>query len=214
MKNTKEYENIFFNFLLKGNRFECWKTMKEFRKSDTSIMVLYEEIFRNSLYRIGYMWERNEITVAVEHMSTAITQGLMYELTPEIMTLDRKDKKVVISCVENDEHQVGGKMVSDIFDENGWDTYYLGASTPIIDLIEFCDEVKPDLIGLSLSFYSNLRYLFKEIAAIRKVTNIPIIIGGQALINVGVEISRKFKDVYYLENLHDVENYISCIGCV
>lgn len=70
----------------------------------------------------------------------------MYELFSEIMTLERKDKKIVILCVENDEHLVGGNMVADIFEENGWDTFYLGANTPINELVKFCDEVKPDLI--------------------------------------------------------------------
>jgi len=208
MENVKKYEDEFFNFLIKGNRYECWKVMREFRKLNSSIMVLYEEVFKKSLYRIGLMWETGEVSVAVEHMATSITLGLMYELSPEIMGLDRKNKKLVISCVENENHQVGGKMVADIFEGKGWDTFYLGADTPMDELVKFCDEVKPDLIGLSLSIYSNLKFLIDEIATIRATTNIPIIIGGQALYNVGLEISRNLDNVAYLENLSDVENYI------
>ena len=40
---------------------------------------------------------------------------------------------------------------------------YLGANTPMDELSRFCDLVKPNLIGLSLSVYSNLHFLLKEI---------------------------------------------------
>ena len=74
-EDLKKYEDTFFNSLLEGNRLECQKVMEEFRKSNSSIIVLYEEIFKKSLYRIGKMWEYNKISVAVEHMATSITEG-------------------------------------------------------------------------------------------------------------------------------------------
>ena len=212
MENLKKYEDAFFNSLLQGNRLGCKKVMKEFRELNLSIIVLYEEIFKKSLYRIGEMWEYNKISVAVEHMATSITEGLMNELLPEIMNIERNNKKIVVSSVENEEHQVGGKMVADIFEKNSWDTHYLGANTPTVELVKFCDAVKPDLVCLSLSVYANVQFLLKEIKAIRVVTNVPIIIGGQALRKVGVEISKKFTNVCYLANLEAVEDYIK--GCV
>ena len=210
-EDLKKYEDTFFNSLLEGNRLECQKVMEEFRKSNSSIIVLYEDIFKKSLYRIGKMWEYNKISVAVEHMATSITEGLMNELLPEIMNLERVNKRIVISCVENEEHQVGGKMVADIFEKNSWDTNYLGANIPMDELVKFCEFVKPDLICLSLSVYTNIQFLLKEITAIRQVTDKPIIIGGQALIKVGLEISQKLKNVLYFGSLEGIENYIK--GC-
>jgi len=210
MENIKIYD-VILDSLLKGNRLACENAMKEFRKSNSSIIALYQEIFKKSLYEIGQRWECNKIGVAVEHMATSITEGVMNQLFPEIMSLERKNRKIVISCVENEEHQVGGKMVADIFEKNGWDASYLGANTPMDELIRFCDLVKPNQIGLSLSVYSNVHFLLKEITAIRAVTDIPILIGGQALGNVGVELSKQFKEVAYFTNLEEVENYIK--GC-
>ena len=208
MENIKKFENAFYNALLQSNKSECQKVVNEFRKTDLSIMVLYEEIFKNSLYRIGQMWEDNKITVSVEHMATSITEGLMNDLLPDIINLERKNKKIVISCVENEEHQVGGKMVADIFEKNSWDAYFLGANTPMVDLIEFCNSIKPDLICLSLAVYLNVSVLLKEIKAIRAITNIPILIGGQALRIVGVQLSRKLKNVFYFSTLETVDNFI------
>ena len=208
MKNIKEYEDAFFNSLLDGNRLKCMKVMKEFRAQDLSIIILYEEIFKKSLYRIGEMWACNKINVSVEHMSTNIIEGLMNELLPEIMSYERINKRIVISSVENDQHEIGGKMVADIFEKNCWDTHFLGANVPIIDLVEFCKVVKPDVICLSLTIYKSVVVLIREITELREITNIPIIIGGQALRRVGFKLSRKFKDVFYLVDLEAIENYI------
>ena len=208
MKNVKEYEDAFFNSLLDGNRLKCMKVMKEFRAQDLSIIKLYEEIFKKSLYRIGELWACNKINVSVEHMSTNIIEGLMNELLPEIMSYERINKRIVISSVENEQHEIGGKMVSDIFEKNCWDTHYLGANIPSDELVRFCKIVKPDVICLSVSVYANIVVLLMEIAELREITNIPIIIGGQALRRVGFKISQKFKNVLYLVNLEAIENYI------
>lgn len=200
--------DAYFDALVQGNRLECEKLLRKFREDDLSIPDLYEEIFKTSLYRIGELWEYNKTSVAVEHMATCITEGLMNQLFPEIISLDRIQKKVVISCVENEEHQVGGKMVADIFEMNGWDAHYLGANTPIQDLIHFCHLTKPDVIGLSLSVFFNLPSLVKTITALKEVTDTPIIIGGQALQNKGEEIAKKFSNVYYLASLSQVEAFI------
>ena len=53
MENVKRYEDAYFNSLVEGNRFGCKKVMEEFRKSNLSIIQLYEEVFKKSLYRIG-----------------------------------------------------------------------------------------------------------------------------------------------------------------
>ena len=208
MGSVEEYENAFFNSLLDGNRLKCMRVMKDFRKQEQSIIILYEEIFKRSLYRIGKLWEYNKINISVEHMSTNIIEGLMNELLPEIMSYERINKRIVISCVENEQHEIGGKMVAAIFEKNCWDTHYLGANTPINDLIRFCKVVKPDVICLSVSIYANNIVLLSEIAELREITNIPIIIGGQALMRVGFKVSQKSENVFYLVDLEAVENYI------
>jgi len=211
MEDKQKQEDVFLSALLRGNRIECQEIMKEFRKTNPSIIELYEELFMKSLYKVGDLWEYNKVSVIIEHMATSITEGLMNDLFPEVMSLERKNKKIVIACVQNEEHQVGGKMVADIFEKNSWDTFYLGDNTPTVELVKYCDLIKPDLIGLSISIYSNIPFLIDEINSLRTVTNIPIIIGGQALIKVGVEITEKFQDVFYFANLESVENYIK--GC-
>lgn len=116
--------------------------------------------------------------------------------------------KAVISGVESEEHQVGSKMVSDIFERMGWDTFFLGGNTPLNDLISFIEENKPDVAGLSISVYFNMPCLIKAVEFIKGAfPDLKIIIGGQALYNKGNEIAEKY-GAYYIKDLYDLEKYI------
>ncbi len=208
MDNNEEVYASYFEKLISGNRYECSLIIKELKKSGIPVMKIYEEFFKKSLYKIGEMWEYNKISVAVEHMATSVTEGIMNELFPEIISFERKNRKVVVACIENETHQVGSRMVADIFEKNGWDSIYLGADTPINEIVKYCKEENPDVIALSLSVYLNIDILLKEIKELREITDKTIIIGGQALIKKGREIEKKYKNLIYLSNLREVEEYI------
>ncbi len=204
----EEINKSFLDALLLGQRSKCEEIISELRSSNIGTIELYEKTLKESLYKIGELWEYNKVGVAVEHMATSIVGDIMNQILPEIISKERKNKKIVISCVENEVHQVGSKMVADIFEKNGWDTFFLGTNIPIKELIEYCKMEKPDLIALSLTLYANMNILKKAIIELRKITATPILIGGFALINTGEKLSKKFENVLYFKQLEEIDNYI------
>lgn len=181
-------ESLYLNYLdllISGNKNACSRIVQDLIDQDIDIKVLYSELFQKSLYAIGALWESNKITVAKEHLVTSITEGLLNLVYPRLFDNDtpRKDKKVVISCAANEFHQIGGKMVADIFELNGWDGHFLGANTPVDHLLGHIQEFHPDVVGLSLSVYFNLPALKSGIEAIQgSFPNLDIFVGGQAFL--------------------------------
>lgn len=211
-KAEQKYEKLFetyLNYLLNGDRNGCSAIVRDMKESGVSVFYIYEKFFKKSLYSVGELWEKNQISVAVEHMATLITEGLMNELFPDIISYDRKNRKAVVASIENEEHQVGGKMVADIFEKNGWDVFYLGGNTPVQELIRYFEENNPDIVALSLSVYTNMEILIKEIKALRKITCNTILIGGQALQNTGNEVAEPFTNVIYISDLIDLDEFIN-----
>mgnify|MGYP002411033629 FL=1 len=100
----------FLNELLKGNRASCSAIASDYLKNNPSIKDLYEEVFKVALHEVGILWENNKITVAAEHIATAIVEGIMNEHFEQIISDKRFNKKVVLACVENELHQVGIKI--------------------------------------------------------------------------------------------------------
>ena len=163
------YQN-YLNALLAGRRAQCHSIVQELLDADMEIKELYSQLFQRSMYAVGELWESNRITVANEHLATAITESLLNLAYPFIFARARVGKKAVISCTANEFHQMGGKMVADIMELNGWDGYFLGANTPHEDMAQLIQEVQPDLVGFSLSILANIDGLKRSIEIVTDVT--------------------------------------------
>jgi methanogenic corrinoid protein MtbC1 len=206
---TEQTYRDYLQNLLYGNRASCLEQVKQLLDEGIEIKILYTELFQRSLYTVGELWEQNKISVATEHLATSITESAMGLVQPLLFSNQRTGHKAVVSCVANEFHQIGGKMVADIFELHGWDGYFLGANTPLPDLLEMLKEKKPDVACFSLSIYSNLPVLLTAIEAVRNnFPAIDILVGGQAFRWGGKEVIQAAPRVTLLESLDDLEQYL------
>lgn len=207
---TEELYNRYFSHLLSGNRAECRNIVRELLERNIDVKELYTVLFQPAMYRVGELWECNKISVATEHLATSITEYLLTLVYPILFSSAHIGEKAIISCSVNEFHQVGGKMVADIFELHGWDGYFLGANTPADDLIQLIHEKKPGMVGLSLSVYFNMAPLLSMIEKI-KVTfpDLNMIVGGQAFRWGGADLIQKFPYVTYVASLDDLEKMIA-----
>ena len=208
MIDEKVYRD-YFQALLAGRRAECRDIAQTLLDRKIAIKKLYSDLFERSMYEIGDLWENNRITVANEHLATSITESLLNLVYPSIFATDRIGKKAVISCSANEFHQVGGKMVADIFELNGWDGYFLGANTPPEDMAQFIQDIQPDVVGLSLSIVSNIGHLKRCIEILQSsFSDMHLLVGGQAFRWGGADIIKKFKNTDLITSMDDLEKMI------
>ncbi len=197
--------------LLQGNRHRCSQLVNKLLDQGVSLKIFYEDLFKKSLYHVGVLWENNRISVAREHLASSLTESLMTQVYPLLFDdIPNPTGMVVISCTANELHQIGGKMVADMLELNGWDTHFLGANTPVDHLIAHMDEIKPDLLGLSLSIYSRLPELIKTIEAVKHhYPQLDILAGGQAFLWGGKEILDRYPSTTYIPSLSALETELS-----
>lgn len=199
--------------LLKGNRAGCSSVARQYLAKNPSIKDLYEEVFKVSLYEIGRLWETNQITVATEHMATAITEGVLNELFEQIIPEKKYNKKVVVTCVEGENHQVGIKMVADVFEMKGWESFFLGTGIPTSELVKSIRETQPDILAISLSVYFNFAKLLKMLEMLRsEFPDLQIILGGQAFSRTSEDTLSCLGNVVLLSDLYLLEKYIDSIN--
>jgi MerR family transcriptional regulator, light-induced transcriptional regulator len=195
--------------LIAGDRADCIAVVNKLMDQGLDVRRIYLDLFQRSLYDVGTMWERNEISVAVEHLATAITESVLTLLYPVIFRSERIGKKAVIACLANEYHQIGGKIVADIFELNGWDSYFLGANTPTADLIDIISKTGPDIVGLSLAVYFHIPQLLETIEEIRSVfPESRIIVGGQAFQWGGAELLQRYRNLVHVTSIEQLENQI------
>jgi methanogenic corrinoid protein MtbC1 len=181
LQKLNQLEKEFLDALISGNHSLCFDLVNSYLIKPISIMELYENIFKKAMYDVGKLWEYNKISVATEHMASAIVESIMSHLYFEIISKETKRKKTVIAtCVENEFHQIGIKMISDLFEMNGWNANFLGANTPTSELLSFIKHTKPDLLSISLSLYFNLIGLERMIQKVQKeFPDLTILVGGK-----------------------------------
>ena len=210
--SNENFANNFLQNLLKGNRTNCSAIAHQYLEKNDSLKDLYEEVFKVALYEVGRLWETNQITVATEHLATAITEGILNELFELIIPKKKYNKKVVAACVEKEQHQVGIKMVADVFEMKGWESFFLGTGIPTSELMKFIREIQPDILAISLSVYFNFANLLKMLELLRnEFPDLQIIIGGQAFSRVSDEALLRLGNVVLLSDLYLLEKYIETI---
>jgi methanogenic corrinoid protein MtbC1 len=170
--------------LLAGDRAAATRRILGAVESGLSIRDLYLDVFEPVLGDIGYRWETNQISVGQEHYCTAVTQSIMAQLFPYIFSSSLKSRRLVATSVAGNLHEIGIRMVADLFELSGWDTHYLGANTPVADLVTSLRELEPDAVAISVMLTSQITAAGETIAAIRaddRLRDVLVIVGGRAL---------------------------------
>jgi methanogenic corrinoid protein MtbC1 len=195
--------------LLTNDRQHCRQCFEQWLEACPELRTLYEDLVRRSLYDVGDLWERGRISVATEHLATAISESLLNLAYPRLFAQPRLGKSAVVACVANEYHQIGGKMVADLFELNGWRGYFLGANTPVQGLLELVTEKHPDVVALSVSVASSLDTLIDAASEVRAAfPDLPILVGGQAFRWGGRERVEHLPGVRCLASLGEAEAWI------
>lgn len=141
----------FLQALLEGNRKAAQETVGTVMRNQGALVDVEISVIQPAMYDIGFLWQRSRITVAQEHMATAISQNVMARLFAEAEFAEPLNRKAVFACVPGNHHSLGLRMVSDAFEVAGWTVQFLGADVPGQDLITQIDHWRPELVGLSIS---------------------------------------------------------------
>ncbi|WP_372746779.1 B12-binding domain-containing protein [Lutibacter sp.] len=213
MEIDKEIQDDFFKHLLLGNKKQCSIIVNSLLNNNISIKTIYEYLLKTSMYKIGELWEYNKISVATEHLASAIVEAILNENYLTIISKKQLNKNVLLSCVEKEYHQIGIKMISDIFEMNGWSSYFLGSNTPTKDILLFSKTISVDIIAISLSIYSHLPELLKLIEKFRlEFPETPILVGGQAFLHGGEKKLLNYYNVIYKPDIFSTELFIKKIN--
>lgn len=197
--------------LMNGDRSTGLEIVNRLLEEGTDVITIYEGVIKPAMYKVGELWEEGKISVATEHLASAIVETLLGHLHYRIIKNAGTNKMVVvITSVEDEVHQIGAKMVSDMFELHGWTSHFLGANTPMDELLDFISQINPTIIGLSMSINLHTRNLEKTISKIReRIPEMPILVGGQGLIEDGKDLMMKHTGVLYLKDLPALENFLN-----
>lgn len=176
--------SAFEQALLAGNQQQCLTIFREAFNRGHGFVEIGLQLIQPVLYRIGQRWQDNEISVAQEHLATAIAQSVLARGFALTQPTQPTGRNVTLACVEGNQHVVGLRLVADAFELDGWLVRFLGANTPVQSLVTLIKDERPHLVGLSISQPYQIHAAKETITRLRTALgneHPPIMIGGYAI---------------------------------
>ena len=170
----------FLEALLDGDRDAAAGIVDEVIAAGVALPEIYEHVFVASQREIGRLWQTNRISVAIEHYATGATEAIMLQRCARESSKTAGDaRRFLGACVEGEQHDLAIRMACDVLQSRGWDTFYLGASTPESALLEAIGRLRPTVVGLSTTSFFHIDMTRRVIKSIRDAyPDVKIVVGG------------------------------------
>ncbi len=153
--------------ILAGKQKPALELIMDAYRSGYPIPDIYMDVFQETLYEIGRLWESNQITVADEHMGTAITQYVMSNLYQHLEINDETVGKAVVTGIQGELHQIGANMVSDVLEADGWNVVFLGTDVPPEGVIQSIRQQGANLLCISSTMLFNIPEVIKLVEMVK-----------------------------------------------
>lgn len=147
----------------------------------TSLARLCQRVIAPAMHEVGRLWEEGAVTVADEHMATAVTRRVLGALRPPSFEPSAGKPRAMLAAVQGEQHELALRMVADVLEEAGYRPLYLGADVPTGSLLQAIGALSPDLLGLSATMPESGPVLQRVIGKVRNEhPQLSLVIGGQA----------------------------------
>jgi methanogenic corrinoid protein MtbC1 len=169
---------------LAGDRAEALRiVVDDGVRCGARVVDLQARVIRAAQHEIGALWQRNQISIAQEHLATGIAQVVTARLFEYVTPAKRNGKRVAVACVEGERHEFPARLIADYLEQAGFAVRYFGADLPTDHLVRELQKGRPHVIALSATMSFNLAALRATVAAIRAELgeDTSIVVGGHAL---------------------------------
>lgn len=173
----------FRDHALQGDHHYCLNHGSQNLLTAEQVLDFYLKVIQPAMHDIGLMWERGEITVAEEHLASAVAGRVMTQLSLSDFDPAPTKGRAIITTPPGEAHELGAWMVADLLERDGWEIRYLGPHTPADRLVRFATEFKPDLLAFSVTMSIHIPSLRETIKSFREGVGTPapkIMVGGEA----------------------------------
>jgi methanogenic corrinoid protein MtbC1 len=172
-------QDRFLAAILRGDLAEGLSVAQDARSR--GLPFVYEELIARSLVEVGRLWQAGRISVADEHIATAVAQSVIASFYPTFPWA-AAGPPGIIGCVEGERHELGARMAADLLVLDGWNVMYVGADVPLASLVELVVRARPIFVGLSFALAERLPHVRDAIARLRReAPGARLLLGGRGL---------------------------------
>jgi DNA-binding transcriptional MerR regulator/methylmalonyl-CoA mutase cobalamin-binding subunit len=98
---------------------------------------------------IGERWMDGRCSISGEHLASTVFHRYLARLIGAARTVNQEAPRVIVACIEGEEHVLGAMVVSYHLSRLGMQVEYLGADLPLEDLGRMVDRNPPQAVVFS-----------------------------------------------------------------
>ncbi len=180
-KLNKKLEERLFNSLTKGDLDSAIDIYENYTKY-SNINNFFENILKPVMYKVGELWASGKLSVATEHVASNVARELVSIINEKTARADSKGK-VLLCTPTGEEHALGCNIIQTFLQNKGFRVFNLAPSAPAEAILHFVQKEKPHAILVSVTIEDNIKTAQRLINKINDASNVPVLIGGQAINN-------------------------------
>ncbi len=151
------------------------------------IPELYRDVLTPLLVDTGAGWQRGQVAVWEEHLASAMVRTVVEILYPGVLkaklAVPPAGRSVLLAAPPEEQHDLGLRMMADRFDMAGWTTYFLGADSPVGEIVGAARTLGVDAVVLSSATHFHRLALRHVVDRLQKeLDHVHVWVGGSAFI--------------------------------
>lgn len=154
-----------------------------------------------AMAKIGDLWHSGEILVATEHFATNLMQGRLHGLL-SLMPGAGRSQPALVTCAPKERHELGALILAVLLNRAGFDAVYLGADTPVHDVVEMARLLRPTAVFISARMDAAVAQLRAHGAELRALE--PLLVFGGHAFGAAPALAEELGGLFLGNEIHEV----------
>jgi methanogenic corrinoid protein MtbC1 len=157
------------------------------------VPAFLERVAAPLLRRIGDEWHAGEITIAEEHLASAVVANFVGESLRSMGGAAGADDlpRLLVGTPPGARHVIGAAMVAATAAADGWEVVFLGAELPAGEIVAAAQRASADAVAVSVVYAEDDARLVDELRTVSEAlpAGVPLLVGGRAALPIAAELS-------------------------
>lgn len=171
-----------FQTLAAGRTEELSSLIVNLNLNGMSVSAIADRFLCPAMRRVGDLWLRGELGIAVEHVATRTAMEGLERVRAAIGSVEDSNLRALCCSTEGDFHELPVHVAATTLEEQGFEVLILGASMPFFALTDAVEKFQPRLICVAatiqlINFERAVRD-YAEFYKLAKRAGCAIVLGG------------------------------------
>jgi len=142
-----------------------------------------DQVAGPSLQEIGRGWSEGTVSIAQEHLATAVFRRMLGWLL-RVYEVNHSAPRLVVATPPRQLHELGAMLAAATAAAQGWAVIYLGADLPVGEILASARQVAANAVALSIVYPTIDPVLIGDLQQLRSGLNsrAAVLLGGSAAI--------------------------------